>query len=173
MMRTDIWVARVLGVALVLTVAGCSAPAASDSESHGASDSGAASAETSGEGSDEASSEGEIVAYPVGFPTDEVPMFEGTLLHVAHPGNLWAAWISSDDLVADLSTASQLLLDAGYEQTAAAEGYAEFTNPQRNLRLVASVDGTYGSCLAYTFTDGAVEPEDAVEQDATPEPSEH
>jgi hypothetical protein len=152
MMGTDIWVARAAACAvIVLSLAGCSAPAAE-----------APAAEVSTEGSSE------VVEYPVGFPTDEVPMFAGTLLHVGHPGNLWAAWISSDDLVADLATASQQLVDAGYTQTVAADGFAEFTNPQRSLRIVASVDGTYGSCLAYTFTDGAGEPEDAAEQDAAP-----
>ena len=152
MVRTDIWVARAVACAvMVLSLAGCSAPAAD-----------APAAEVAAEGSSE------VVEYPVGFPTDEVPLFDGTLLHVAHPGNLWAAWISSDDLVADLATASQQLIDAGYTQTAAADGFAEFTNPQRSLRIVASVDGTYGSCLAYTFTDGVVEAEEPAEDDAAP-----
>ena len=155
-MRTDIWVARAAACAvIVLSLAGCSAPAAEAPTE-------APAAEVSPEGSSE------VVEYPVGFPTDEVPLFDGALLHVAHPGNLWAAWISSDDLVADLATASQQLVDAGYTQTVAADGFAEFTNPQRSLRIVASVDDTYGSCLAYTFTDGVAEAEEPADEDAAP-----
>lgn len=141
-------------IALVLT--GCSAPSAEAPAAHG-----------------EASSE-EAVVLPAGFPTDDVPLFDGPLLNVAHPGNLWAAWIGSEDLVADLATASQQLIDAGYVQTTVADGWGEFTNPDRSLRIVASVDPEWGSCLMYTFTDGAIEATDAPQQDAPTEaPAEH
>jgi hypothetical protein len=87
-------------------------------------------------------------------------MFDGPLLHIAHPGNLWAAWIASDDLPGDLASATALLVNAGYTVTAAADGYAEFADDKRSLRIVASVDASYGSCLAYTITDGAPGPEE-------------
>ena len=149
---------------LLLVLAGC---AAGDPAEHPA-EAPAASSEHGGESSES----GEPVAYPPGFPTDIVPMFDGTLLHVAHPGNLWAAWIESHDLAADLATASQLLVDAGFSQTAGADGWAEFSNADRSLRIIASDDASYGPCLAYTITDGAIEPEDAEEQDAEA-PAEH
>jgi hypothetical protein len=153
MTSTDIRVA--LGLLVALTLAGCSAPA--PAESHG-------SATSENAGSHD-SSEAEVVAYPTGFPTEEVPMLDGELLHVAHPGNLWAAWIASTDLEADLDTGIQLLIDAGYQVSIRAEGFAELVNPDRSLRIVAGVDSTYGSCLAYTFTDGAIaaEPESPAE----------
>lgn len=148
MTTTDIRVALSAAL-LVLALAGCSAPA--EASSHAAEPS---------------SSEEAVVAYPPGFPTDRVPMFDGTLLHVAHPGNLWAVWIESDDLVADLATASQLLVDGGFTITNSADGFLEASNGDRSLRIIASEDATYGPCLAYTITDGALEPDDAEQQDA-------
>jgi hypothetical protein len=168
MMRTDIRVG--LCLLAVLTLAGCTAAPSSALPPPSAEGSGSASSEASSETSPDASSETspdtEAVSYPVGFPVDEVPMFDGELLHVAHPGNIWAAWIASDDLVADLATATADLIDAGFTVTAQAEGYAELTKADRVLRLVASVDGTYGSCLAYTFTDGM----EAAPDQPAPEP---
>ncbi len=99
MTATDIRVAASAAL-LVLALAGCSAPA--EASPH---------AETT-------ASEEAVVAYPPGFPTDRIPMFEGTLLHVAHPGNLWAAWIESEDFVADLAAATGLLVDAGFSPSA-------------------------------------------------------
>lgn len=125
----------VLGAVLLLTLSGCAAASAGEAGAHGESSSA------------EGGADGEVVGYPVGFPKDDVPLFDGTLLHFAHAGNIWAAFVESKDLVADLATASQLLLDAGYTQTLAADGYAEFTNPDRSLRVVATVDATWGSCL--------------------------
>ncbi|MBN9239969.1 MAG: hypothetical protein BGO97_09680 [Micrococcales bacterium 70-64] len=142
-----------VGAALILALAGCSGAAASEEPAHGESSSA------------EGGADGEVVGYPVGFPKEDVPLFDGTLLHFAHAGNIWAAFVESKDLVADLATASQLLLDAGYTQTLAADGYAEFTNPDRSLRVVAAVDATWGSCLMYTFTDGVTEADDAQQQD--------
>lgn len=153
-MRTDIRVG--LCLLAVLTMAGCSAaPSATPPAEAGPSP---------------ATASAEAVSYPVGFPLDEVPMFDGELLHVAHPGNLWAAWIASDDLTADLAIATAALVDAGFTVTTQAEGYAELTKADRVLRLVASVDGTYGSCLAYTFTDGM---EAEATDEPSPEPEEH
>jgi hypothetical protein len=154
MTTTDIRVA-LTGALLVLALAGCSAPAEGSAHAEAAP-----SSEASGEG------EAEVLAYPPGFPTDRAPMFEGTLLHVAHPGNLWAAWIESKDLVADLTTAIALLTDAGFTVTASADGYADLTDGERNVRIIATDDATYGPCLAYTITDGAIEPEDAQDQDS-------
>ena len=113
------------------------------------------------------------VGYPVGWPKSDVPMLDGTLLHFAHPGNWWAGWVESTDLVADLSTATALLTDAGYTITLQAEGYIEFSNADRSGRVVAAVDGEWGPCLLYTFSDGAIEPTNATEQDAAPPAEEH
>jgi len=148
----------VVGAVLLLALSGCAAASADEAGSHGESSS---------------SEDGEVVGYPVGFPKEDVPLFDGTLLHFAHAGNIWAAFVESQDLVADLATASQLLLDAGYTQTLAADGYAEFTNPDRSLRVVAAVDATWGSCLMYTFTDGVTEADDAQQQDQEQQDSEH
>ena len=111
--------------------------------------------------------------YPPGYPVEQVPVTDGELLHVAHPGNVWAAWIASDDLVGDLSSAIALLIDAGYTLTTQAEGYADLTHPDRVLRIVASVDATWGSSLQYTFTDGAKEAEGAKESDSEETESSH
>lgn len=146
-----------VGLLLVVLLAGCSAEASTSPETP------AAPAAEHGAAEGEADA---VLFYPPGFPSDSVPMFDGPLLHVAHPGNLWAAWIESSDLVADLATAVASLTAAGYTITASADGYAEATKDDRSLRIVASDDATYGPCLAYTITDNAVEPEDAAEQDA-------
>lgn len=152
-------------LAVVLLLAGCSAEAPPEHPAEAASET--ASESGSGEHATD-----EPVAFPPGFPTDRVPLFDGTLLHVAHPGNLWAAWIESADLVADLAAASQLLLDAGFTQTAGADGWGDFTDGDRSLRIIASVDATYGSSLQYTITDGAVEAEPDAPAEA-PAESEH
>lgn len=150
MPTTDIRVA-LAGALLVLALTGCSA---------------AAEPVTSEAAAEHGTAEGEAVAYPPGFPTDRVPLLDGTLLHVAHPGNLWAAWIESDDLVADLATASGMLVDAGYTISNSADGFLEATDGERSLRIIASDDSTYGPCLAYTITDGAAEADDAEQQDS-------
>ena len=132
----------VAGLLLLLALTACSA-APSEHAAEETTESGHAATE-----------EGPV-AYPPGYPVEQVPVTDGELLHVAHPGSVWAAWIASDDLPGDLAAAIALLVDAGYTVTSQAEGYADLTHPDRVLRIVASVDATWGSSLAYTFTDGA------------------
>ena len=140
---------------LVLALTACSAaPSEHAAEASAETEHG----ESSESGHESAEDEGSAV-YPPGYPVEQVPVTDGELLHVAHPGNVWAAWIASDDLVGDLSSAVALLVDAGYTLTAQADGYADLTHPDRVLRIVASVDATWGSSLQYTFTDGAAEAE--------------
>ncbi len=147
-----------VGALLVLALAGCASAEGGEpaAEGHGSS-----SEESPGP-----------VSYPVGWPTDELPLLDGTLLHFGHPGNLWAGWVESTDLVADLATATQLLVDAGYTITLQADGYIEFSNADRMGRVVAAVDDTWGPCLLYTFTDGTTLPDPSTETTEAPA-SEH
>ncbi|MBX3098685.1 MAG: hypothetical protein KF761_03825 [Salinibacterium sp.] len=149
-----------LCVVAMLTLSGCASGEAAPSDAHGE----AASGEAAGP-----------VVLPEDFPSSaEVPLFDGTLLNVAHSGNIWAVWVESTDLAADLATATALLVDAGYEVTTSADAYADLSNATRKVRIIASVDETWGSSLAYTFTDGAAGPTDAPAETATPEaPAEH
>ena len=147
---------------LVLALTACSAaPSEHAAEASAETEHG----ESSESGHESSEDEGPAV-YPPGYPVEQVPVTDGELLHVAHPGNVWAAWIASDDLVGDLSSAVALLVDAGYTLTTQADGYADLTHPDRALRIVASVDATWGSSLQYTFTDGAAEADGAEESDA-------
>jgi len=148
----------ITALALAIVLSGCSAASGAGHDAPAAAE-GAAAEGAHGEAA-------EVVAFPMGFPVDDLPMPDGELLHVAHPGDTWAAWVASDDLVADLAEATSLLVDAGYTLTNSADGFAEFTHPDRMVRIIASVDGSWGSSLAYTLTDGAIEPDDAEEQDA-------
>ena len=121
-----------LVVALLLT--GCAAASAEPSASaeHGAAE--------------------EVVAYPVGFPKSDVPMLEGELLHVINSGGIWGAWIASEDPIADLATATDLLVAAGYEHTITDPAYGEFVGENFHLRVVASNDNTYGPSLYYMIS---------------------
>lgn len=157
-----------MGAAMLLLLAGCTAALEGATEGEKPEGVAEASAESVGEGQ----GEGAVVGYPMGWPEEELPLFDGTLLNFAHPGNLWAGWVESTDLVADLATAQQLLVDAGYTITLSSDGYFEFSNPDRKGRVVAAVDPTWGPCLLYTFTDGAEEAADAEQQDAAPAPEE-
>jgi len=157
-------------IAVLLLLLALTACAAAPSEH--AAEAPAESEQGASEGGHETSEEGPV-AYPPGYPVEQVPVTDGELLHVAHPGNVWATWIASDDLVGDLAAATALLVEAGYTVTAQAEGYADLTHPDRVLRVVASVDNTWGSSLAYTFTDGAKEAVDAEESDSEETESSH
>jgi len=94
----------------------------------------------------------EVVAYPVGFPKSDVPMLDGELLHVINSGGIWGAWIASEDPVADLATATALLVDAGYEHAITDPAYGEFVGEDFQLRVVASSDNTYGPSLYYMIS---------------------
>jgi hypothetical protein len=144
---------------LILALTACSA-APSEHAAEPTAETGHGESSESGH---EVSADEGPAAYPPGYPVEQVPVTDGELLHVAHPGNVWAAWIASDDLVGDLFSAVALLVDAGYTVTTQADGYADLTHPDRVLRIVASVDATWGSSLQYTFTDGATEVEGANE----------
>ena len=156
----------IAAVLLLLALTACSAaPGEHAAEASAESEHGAAEEATAESGHESTDEEGPAV-YPPGYPVEQVPVTDGELLHVAHPGNVWATWIASDDLVGDLASAIALLVDAGYTVTTQADGYADLSHPDRLLRIVASVDATWGSSLQYTFTDGATQEADAEEADA-------
>jgi hypothetical protein len=90
---------------------------------------------------------------PLGFPSKEVPLLDGPILHVSHPGNIWAAWVYSEDLPGDLAKATTQLTAAGYEQTNAGEGWADFHGLDYEVRVVGLVDDKFGSSLAYTIAE--------------------
>lgn len=90
---------------------------------------------------------------PLGFPSESVPLLDGPILHVGHPGNIWSAWIYSEDLPGDLAKATSLLTTAGYENINGGDAFADFHGPDYDVRVVAVVDDTFGSSLAYTIAE--------------------
>jgi hypothetical protein len=134
--------AAALGVGLALTLTlgltGCgddAPPAATDPGT---------STSTDTEGSAE-------VTLPEGFPSDEVPIIDGTLVEATHAGNIWAVWVASDDLVAGMANATQLLVDAGYENVIATPEYSDFHGSKWQVHVTAKDDPTYGKTVAYSF----------------------
>ncbi|CAN5186855.1 hypothetical protein BH11ACT4_BH11ACT4_23160 [soil metagenome] len=95
------------------------------------------------------------VDLPIGFPDKQVPLVDGPILHVSHPGNVWAAWVGSADLAGDLQRATGLLTAAGFQNTNAGPAFADFHGADYEVRIVAVVDDTYGSTLAYTIAEKA------------------
>lgn len=89
---------------------------------------------------------------PLGFPS-KVPLPDAPILHVGHPGNIWSAWLYSEDLAGDLAAATALLTAAGYTPTNAGDGWADFHGSDYEVRIVALDDPTYGSSLAYTIAE--------------------
>ena len=91
------------------------------------------------------------VALPDGFPSDEVPIIDGTLVEATHAGNIWAVWVASDDLVAGMAEATQLLVDAGYENVIATAEYSDLHGSKWQVHVTAKDDPTYGKTVAYSF----------------------
>ena len=91
------------------------------------------------------------VSLPDGFPSDEVPIIDGTLVQATHAGNIWAVWVASDDLVAGMADATQLLVDAGYENVIATAEYSDFHGSKWQVHVTAKDDPTYGKTVAYSF----------------------
>jgi hypothetical protein len=91
------------------------------------------------------------VSLPDGFPSDEVPIIDGTLVEATHAGNIWAVWVASNDLVAGMAAATQLLVDAGYESVLATPEYSDFHGSKWQVHVTAADDATYGSTIAYSF----------------------
>jgi len=122
----------------ILTLFGCSGATAVDPNASAAAD-------------PSASATPATVPLPPGFPRDKVPLLAGPILHVSHPGNIWAVWVLSADLPGDLAKATAQLVAAGYRNTNAGPAYGDFHSPAFDVRVVATVDVMYGSSLAYTI----------------------
>jgi len=125
---------------LLLALAGCSAPAAADARV---------------DPTPTPSSTLVTEVLPLGFPSKEVPLLDGPILHVSHPGNIWAAWIYSEDLPGDLAKAMTQLTEAGYENTTSGAGWADFHGTDYEVRVASLVDDKFGSSLAYTIAEKA------------------
>ncbi|MEO8094715.1 MAG: hypothetical protein ABI632_07255 [Pseudolysinimonas sp.] len=130
-----------LAIATILTIAGCTAEAPASAP--------AASPAAGAASSDPAA--GAAVALPDGFPTADVPLIPGTILAADHPGNIWGVWIASTDLPGDLAKATQLLVDAGYDNVIALPDYGDFHGTKYQVHVTAKVDPKYGSSIAYAF----------------------
>lgn len=130
-----------VGLALALTFAltGCG-----DDTPPGANDPGTST--DSGDGSDSGG-----VTLPDGFPSDEVPIIDGPLAEATHAGNIWAVWVSVDDPAAGMAAATQLLVDAGYDNVIAGEEYSDFHGSKWQVHVTAKDDPTYGKTVAYSF----------------------
>ena len=121
------------GLAVALLLTGCSAG------EHGASA--------------EASAAPTSVPLPTDFPAAAVPLLPGMVLAAGHPGNVWSVWVVSTNLETDFASASKLLTDAGYTESAGTTTYGDFASPDYKVRVIASDDVTHGKSLAYTFTE--------------------
>ena len=130
-----------VGLALTLTVAltGCGPTVTT---TPGSPDTSTGSGDCSGD---------TTATLPDGFPSDEVPIIDGTLVEANHPGNIWAVWVASDDLVAGMANATQLLVDAGYENVIATPEYSDFHGTKWQVHVTAKDDPTYGKTVAYSF----------------------
>jgi hypothetical protein len=131
-----------IAVAAGLTLAGCSAPAP-------APNAGAGSSAAPASGSTSASSSS--VSLPDGFPSDKVPIIPGTILHANHTGNIWGVWVASSDLAGDMAKATQLLVDAGYDNVIPGTSYADFHGTEYQVHVTAKDDPKYGPSIAYAF----------------------
>ena len=85
-----------------------------------------------------------------GFPSD-VPIIDGTVVHASHPGNIWAVWVASDDLAGDMAKATQLLVDAGFENVIVTDEYRDFHGTEYQVHVTAKDDPNYGSTIAYSY----------------------
>ncbi len=151
---TDSRTARlvVLATGLALTTAlaltGCASPAPS---SDPGTPSDTETTDTSGGDTGGNSAGSETTQLPEGFPSDKVPIIDGTILQANHPGNIWAVWIASSDLPGDMEKATQLLLDAGYENVIVTDGYRDFHGTDYQVHVTAADDPNYGVSIAYSF----------------------
>lgn len=129
-----------VGLALALALTGCGGvtPTADSGSGSGSGD----TTDTSG------STE---VTLPDGFPSDEVPIIDGTIVAANHPGNIWAVWVASDDLAGDMEAATTLLLNAGYANVITTDEYRNFHGTKWQVHVTAKDDPTYGSTIAYSF----------------------
>ena len=128
----------IAGIALALLLSGCS---------------GAHSIDAKREPSPTPSSTLVTEMLPLGFPSKDVPLPDAPILHVGHPGNIWSAWIYSEDLAADFTAAAALLTGAGYTETNAGDGWGDFHGPDYEVRIIALDDPTFGGSLAYTIAE--------------------
>ncbi|MEP6481429.1 MAG: hypothetical protein ABJA94_05410 [Rhodoglobus sp.] len=126
-----------LAIATILTIAGCTAEAPASAPPAAPVASAPATAAP--------------VALPDGFPSSDVPIIPGTILAANHPGNIWAVWVASTDLPGDLAKATQLLVDAGYDNVIALPDYADFHGTKYQVHVTAKLDPKYGSSIAYAF----------------------
>lgn len=132
-------------LATALTLAGCASPSPS-------SDTGIPSDSSSDTATDGGNSVGsESTQLPDGFPSDKVPLIDGTILNATHAGNIWAVWIASSDLPGDMAKATQLLVDAGYENVIAGTEYSDFHGSEYQVHVTAKDDPTWGPSVAYSF----------------------
>jgi hypothetical protein len=91
------------------------------------------------------------VSLPDGFPSDEVPIIDGTLVKATHAGNIWAVWVATDDPPTGMAAATHLLVDAGYENVIATAEYSDFHGSKWQVHVTAKDDPTYGKTVAYSF----------------------
>lgn len=88
---------------------------------------------------------------PDGFPTADVPLISGPILHASHTGNIWGVWIGSTNLAGDLAKATVALEAAGYENVILSDDYADFHGSKYQVHVVAKDDPKYGPSVLYAF----------------------
>lgn len=59
--------------------------------------------------------------------------------------------MASDDLAGDIAKATQLLVDAGFENLIATDTYGDFHGSEYQVHVSAKDDPTYGSTIAYSY----------------------
>ncbi len=134
-------VSLVVALVAALALAGCAAEADAGGDAAASTEHGADAAEGTAEPAAAEGGHGEAAGpatMPDDFPTDAVPLVEGELHAGSIAGGIWTIGLASRDVAADLAHATELLLDAGFEQTIAEALWGDFETPEYLVRVFVS-----------------------------------
>ncbi|MBU1586470.1 MAG: hypothetical protein KKH51_00815 [Actinobacteria bacterium] len=141
----------VLGIAALLLLAGCSAPAPGGGS--GSGDSGSSNSDSSN--SDSGSADDGLDGFegvPANFP-DDVPIISGDVPAGIDLGTGWSVVVQVDDLDAAFAEASGKLTTAGFEElqsSSSDEGsFGVFQNDKYQVQVTATDTADYGLAVAY------------------------
>ncbi|HWH97963.1 MAG TPA: hypothetical protein VNS80_06310 [Pseudolysinimonas sp.] len=134
-------VATPVALALALLLAGCTSGGTAEHES-------AAPTSTVDD-----SGSGQEVEIPASFPSDEVPLIDGTPLFAVDLGTGWSVIFARDDFIDGFDEAALLLEGAGFTAVANSESsdgnFGQFTTEKYTVNLTATIAPTYGPSVAY------------------------
>ncbi|MBN9238457.1 MAG: hypothetical protein J0J03_02155 [Leifsonia sp.] len=133
--------AGLVGLAVILSLAGCSAAPSTAP---------AATPEASAPGGPATGLEG-YEGLPDTFPSD-VPLIEGDVLYGIDVGTGWSIVIARDDIAAGYSDAEALLTAAGFagsSSTTADGSFGAFDNDRYTVQITATDSADYGPSVQY------------------------